>query len=59
MSKLPKRRNLQACNPLLRKGGVHQKSNGALRAAAKRQWKMQSRNLNRDWNFSELSVLAA
>ena len=30
-----KRRNLHAINPIMRKGGVHEKSNGAKRKAAK------------------------
>ena len=36
---MPKRRqprNLHACHPIMRKGGVHEKSKGAKRAAAKR-----------------------
>ncbi len=33
--KLP--RNPHACHPIMRKGGVHEKSRGAKRAAAKRE----------------------
>lgn len=36
MSKRQKPRNLHACHPIMRKGGVHEKSKGAERAAAKR-----------------------
>lgn len=38
-----KLRNSEARNPLLSKGGVHQKSRGAQRAAEKRQMRTQVR----------------
>ncbi len=37
-------RNSAARNPLLSKGGVHQKSGGAKRAAQKRELRAQVRN---------------
>lgn len=40
--KYQKSRNTHACNPIMRKGGYHQKSKGAQRAAAKRSWKKDS-----------------
>lgn len=33
--KVAKLRNVHACNPIMRKGGVHEKSNSAKRSAAK------------------------
>ena len=42
-----KRRNPHAINPIMRKGGVHEKSNGAKRKAAKlatRKWVSESRS---------------
>lgn len=44
MKKLFKKRNPHAMNPLMRKGGVHQKSNKAQRAAAKRETRALSRD---------------
>jgi len=32
-----KPRNFHACHPIMKKGGVHEKSKGAKRAAAKRE----------------------
>ena len=40
-TKLNKRRNPLALNPLLRKGGVHEKSNKAKRQAEKRNTQRQ------------------
>ena len=37
MAKRQKPRNFHACHPIMKKGGVHEKSKGALRAAAKRE----------------------
>lgn len=37
MVKVKKSRNLHACHPIMKKGGVHEKSKGAKRAAAKRE----------------------
>lgn len=37
MPKRQKARNLHACHPIMRKGGVHEKSKSAKRAAAKRE----------------------
>ncbi|GEM_PF-2791371 len=37
MAKRKKFRNLHACHPIMRKGGVHEKSNGSKRAKAKRE----------------------
>ena len=39
MSERRKWRNVHATNPIMRKGGVHEKSKGAQRAAAKRTTK--------------------
>lgn len=41
-------RNHVACNPLLRKGGVHEKSTGAKRSAAKRKVKKEAMNWKSD-----------
>ncbi len=43
-----KPRNHHALNPLMRKGGVHEKSNSAKRTAAKRQLRKESREFSRD-----------
>ncbi len=49
MAKKPaKKRNPHACNPIMRKGGVHQKSIGAKRAEEKRQWRNHSREISRE-----------
>ena len=37
--KLHSERNLHACHPIMKKGGVHEKTRGAKRAAAKRKMK--------------------
>ena len=37
MSSKNKARNIHACHPIMRKGGPHEKSKGAKRAAAKRE----------------------
>ncbi len=37
MAKRQDRRNLHACHPIMRKGGVHEKSKSAKRAAAKHE----------------------
>ena len=37
MAKRNKPRNFHACHPIMRKGGVHEKSKSAKRAAAKRE----------------------
>ncbi len=37
MSKRQDRRNLHACHPIMRKGGVHKRSKSAKRAAAKHE----------------------
>ncbi len=36
MTNRHKTRNIHACHPIMRKGGVHEKTKGAKRAAAKR-----------------------
>ena len=36
-TKVSPTRNLHACHPIMRKGGVHEKSRGAKRAEAKRE----------------------
>lgn len=50
-------RNPVACSPILRKGGVHEKSNGAKRNAAKRKVKKEAMNWQSDSSLS--SFLAA
>ena len=40
-----KTRNPHASHPIMRKGGYHQKSKGALRAEAKRNWKNERHKL--------------
>lgn len=45
-------RNHVACNPLLRKGGVHEKSTGAKRNAAKRNLKKEAMNWKSDSSLS-------
>lgn len=37
MAKRDKPRNFHACHPIMRKGGVHEKTKGAKRAAVKRE----------------------
>lgn len=37
MPKKRKPRNFHACHPIMRKGGIHEKSQGAKRAAAKQE----------------------
>lgn len=44
MPKKKKLRNLHACHPIMRKGGVHEKSQGAKRAAAKKETQQQIRD---------------
>ncbi|WP_020410777.1 hypothetical protein [Hahella ganghwensis] len=51
MANQVKKRNPHACNPIMRKGGVHQKSNSAKRAKDKRQLKEQARAMSRDCSF--------
>lgn len=50
--KVQKPRNPYADHPLMRKGGVHQKSKSALRAAARRELKQLTRD-----GFSKLTNL--
>ena len=45
-------RNHVACNPLLKKGGVHEKTNGAKRGAAKRKLKKEAMNWKSDSSLS-------
>lgn len=40
-----RQRNLHACHPIMNKGGVHEKSKGAKRAADKRE----TRRKTREW----------
>lgn len=47
-----KYRNHVACNPLLRKGGVHEKSTGAKRSANKRKLKKEAMNWKSDSSLS-------
>jgi hypothetical protein len=42
MAKLNKPRNLHACHPILKKGGVHRKSKSGKRAAAKHETRQKS-----------------
>lgn len=42
MSRRTKPRNGHACHPIMRKGGVHEKSKGAKRAAAKRETRQKA-----------------
>jgi len=43
MSKRQKPRNFHACHAIMKKGGVHEKSRGAKRAAAKHTTRQQVR----------------
>ncbi len=43
MATKQRRRNGHACHPIMRKGGAHEKSKGAKRAAAKRQTASKAR----------------
>lgn len=53
------RRNGHACHPIMRKGGVHEKANGAKRAAAKRQTKRTVREwLGRSTTLSTLLLFS-
>lgn len=54
-----KRRNLHACHPIMKKGGVHEKSKSAKRAAIKRETrKKASEWLDRSsYSLSPLSVI--
>jgi hypothetical protein len=45
MPKSRKPRNFHACHPIMKKGGVHEKSQGAKRAAAKRDTQAQLRGI--------------
>lgn len=45
-------RNHVACNPLLKKGGVHEKSTGAKRNQAKRKLKKEAMNWQSDSSLS-------
>lgn len=58
-SKPFKYRNHLACNPLLRKGGVHEKSTGAKRSAAKRKVKKEAMNWKSDSSLSSFWALAS
>ena len=42
MSKRVKPRNFHACHPIMRKGGVHEKTKGAQRAAARRETRQKA-----------------
>ncbi len=48
MANQVKKRNPHAWSPIMRKGGVHKKSNSAKRAKDKRQLKEQTRAMSRD-----------
>ncbi len=52
-----KKRNLHACHPIMRKGGVHQKSKGARRAEEKRQWRNHSRDISREDSYQPVRLL--
>ena len=41
-------RNIHACNPIMRKGGVHEKSNSAKRSKGKRSTEKQVRQWRSD-----------
>ena len=41
MKKKARARNFHACHPIMKKGGVHEKTRGAKRAAAKREIRHQ------------------
>ncbi len=43
MAKRQKNRNFHACHPIMRKGGVHEKSSSAKRAAAKRETRRKAK----------------
>ncbi|ARU57768.1 hypothetical protein OLMES_3747 [Oleiphilus messinensis] len=43
-----KKRNMHACHPIMRKGGVHEKTNSSKRSKAKRELKMITRESSRD-----------
>lgn len=45
-------RNPVACSPIMRKGGVHEKSNSAKRGAAKRELKKKAMNWQGDSSLS-------
>ena len=47
-------RNHVACNPLLKKGGVHEKSTSSKRGTAKRKLKKEAMNWQSDSSLSSL-----
>ena len=53
-------RNLHACHPIMKKGGVHEKSKGAKRLAAKQETRKKTREwLGRSFNSKASSGFGA
>ena len=54
-------RNIHACHPIMRKGGVHEKSKGAKRAKAKKEVRQKvkewSNSLRSDFECSLLNII--
>ncbi len=58
MPKRQSRRNLHACHPIMRKGGVHEKSKSAKRAAAKHETRRKTNEwLSRSFLYMSLTSL--
>lgn len=53
MAKQKRPRNFHACHPIMRKGGVHEKSKSAIRAASKRE----TRRKTSEWLVGPHSII--